>query len=202
MTEDEATQWLALFGSAPRPSFKLVTSEIQSLVFGGLKFMPFGTCLIMSLPPDTAKARAWLRDIARHVAFNDGRRLGAPAIVTLSLGAPGLARLGLPEEGLRTFPFAFQEGMVTDARARILGDVRGNAKDNWWWGTSQPDAALLVYGRTAEAVAELQAKLDAIAVQYGATCIRNHPAERDYRRQAGSVRLRRWHLSASDPWNL
>ncbi len=175
MTEDEAVRWLALFGSAARPAFKLVTSEIQSLVFGGLRFMPFGTCLILSLPPETAAARAWLREIAPHVAFDDGRRLGAPAVVTLAFGLPGLARLGLPEEGLQSFPFAFREGMVTEARSRILGDVRGNATRNWWWGQSQPDAALLMYGRTAAAVAKLQADLDAVAVRHGATCIKVIP---------------------------
>ena len=45
MTEDEAIRWLALFGSAARPASKLVSSEIQSLVFGGLGFLKFGTCL-------------------------------------------------------------------------------------------------------------------------------------------------------------
>nr|WP_294522201.1 hypothetical protein [uncultured Rhodopila sp.] len=175
MTEDEAVQWLASFGSAARPAFKMVTSEIQSLVFGGLSFMPFGTCLLLSLPRETPAARAWLRDVAPHVAFDDGRRLGAPAIITLALGAPGLARLGLPEEGLNSFPFAFREGMVTEARSRILGDVRGNGHQYWWWGQAQPDAVLLVYGRTAEAVAKLQGDLDAIAARHGAACTRVIP---------------------------
>ena len=35
------------------------------------------------------------------------------AVVTLALGARGLQRLGLPEQGLATFPFAFLEGMTT-----------------------------------------------------------------------------------------
>ena len=49
MTEDEAIRWLALYGSAARPASKLVSSEIQSLVFGGLGFLKFGTCLLFDL---------------------------------------------------------------------------------------------------------------------------------------------------------
>ena len=130
MTEDEAIRWLALFGSAPRPPDNLLSSEIQSLVFGGLGFMPCGTCLLFDLPEDVAVARKWLADILPDIAFNDGRRyLEKRAVVTLALGARGLRRLGLPEEGLATFPFAFQEGMTTASRARILGDVGPNASD-------------------------------------------------------------------------
>jgi deferrochelatase/peroxidase EfeB len=175
MTQDEATRFLALFGSATRPDFKLVSNEIQSLLFGGLSFLPFGTCLLFSLPAETARARAWLNDVSPHIAFNDGRRLGAPAVVTLALGAPGLARLGLPEEALRTFPFAFQEGMISEARARILGDLGENAPEYWWWGQHQPDAALLVYGRSADAVASLQTVLLGIASQHGAELVNTIP---------------------------
>jgi hypothetical protein len=54
LTNDEAMQWLALFGSAPRPDAKLETNQIQSLVFGGLGFMPHGACLLYRLPVDSA----------------------------------------------------------------------------------------------------------------------------------------------------
>lgn len=158
MTEDEAHRWLALFGSAARPASKLVSTEIQSLLFGGLKFMKFGVCLLQRLPDQVKDARTWLRAVLPHVAFNDGRRLGADAIVTLSIGASGLARLGLPDHGLSTFPFAFLEGMTAEYRARILGD-RGGAGGKWEWDDRAYDAALLVYGKSAEAVAALAAEI-------------------------------------------
>lgn len=65
--------WLALFGSAARPATKLVSSEIQSIIFGGLGFMPFGTCLFHDLPETLADARAWPAAIMPNVAFNDWR---------------------------------------------------------------------------------------------------------------------------------
>ena len=175
LTEDEAMRWLALFGSAARPAEKLASNEIQSLVFGGLGFLNFGTCLILELPEELARARAWLHRIRGHVAFDDGRRLDAPAVVTLALGAPGLARLGLPEEGLRTFPFAFLEGMATESRARMLGDTGADAPSQWSWGQAQPAAALLVYGRSEEAVASLEASLTKVGDELGASLVRKIP---------------------------
>jgi deferrochelatase/peroxidase EfeB len=167
MTEDEATSWLAAFGSAARPDSKLVSNEIQSLIFGGLGFMPYGTCLLYDLTSDVAKMRQWARCVFPHIAFNDGRRLGADAVVTFALGPRGLARLGLPADSLETFPFAFLGGMTTPARARILGDLGENGTDYWQWGQTQPDVALLVYGRSEQAVAELQAKLSQYARAQG-----------------------------------
>jgi deferrochelatase/peroxidase EfeB len=168
MTEDEAIRWLALFGSAARPATKLVSSEIQSLVFGGLGFLHHGTCLIFDLPDDVAAARKWLAAVMPHVAFNDGRRLvDRKAVVTLALGARGLKRLGLPEQGLATFPFAFLEGMTPPARARILGDIDSNGAEYWTWGRSQPDVALLIYGEEESNVLALAKQLTEVATQAG-----------------------------------
>jgi deferrochelatase/peroxidase EfeB len=166
MTEDEAIRWLALFGSAPRPESKLVNNEIQSLLFGGLKFMPCGVCLLFRLPDDVGTARTWLREVYPFVAFNDGHRLAAEAVVTLALGASGLRRLGLAEEGLATFPFAFLEGMTPEYRARILGD-KPDVDGPWVWDDRNFDAALLVYGKTPEALAELENKLRRLAAEAG-----------------------------------
>src|SRR5262249_32870578 len=140
--------------SAARPASKLFNNEIQSIVFGGLGFMKCGICLLFDLPEDVDASRTWLANLVPRIAFNDGRRFesGSKAVVTLALGARGLKRLGLPEEGLATFPFAFLDGMTTPARARILGDFNRNAVENWTWGRSQPDVALLIYGTTQESV--------------------------------------------------
>ena len=84
-------------------------------------------------------------------------------MVTLAFGPEGLKRLGLPDEGLETFPYAFLDGIRTEARARILGDTGANAAEHWRWGQHQPHAALLVYGYTADEVATLEAELARIS---------------------------------------
>jgi deferrochelatase/peroxidase EfeB len=162
MTEDEAINWLALFGSAARPASKLVSNDIQSLVFGGLGFLPFGTALICELPTDRETARRWLKAVYDDIAFNDGRRLAGEAVITLSLSWRGLTRLGLPEYVGPTFPLAFVDGMTRDYRSRILGDVDENSPPNWRWGSNSPDAAVLIYGRSDTSVADVKMRfLDA-----------------------------------------
>ncbi|MFL5211577.1 MAG: Dyp-type peroxidase [Microvirga sp.] len=178
MTEEEADTWLALFGSAARPVEKLVSSEIQSIVFGGLGFMPFGACLVVELPEKVDAARRWLQFVSQHIAYNDGRRLRRTAIVTLALGARGLERLGLPEEGLATFPFAFLDGMTSAGRARILGDFGENGSEHWRWGRTPADAVLLVYGETPGDVAGLEESLSQSAADLGMAAFHRIPLRR------------------------
>ena len=202
LTEDEADSWLALFGSAPRPSSKLVSSEIQSIVFGGLRFMPFGTCLFYDLPETVAEARKWLAKLMPKVAFNDGRRLKERAVATLALGANGLKRLGLPEEGLATFPYSFLTGMVDDSRARILGDTGMNTVENWRWGKAAPHAAVLIYGKSAEDIRELEAVLAGMAETHGVRLTHRVPLKEITDNKSEPFGFRGWHLTAGDPGHL
>ncbi len=172
MTEDAAALWLSRFGSAIRPVEKLVSSEIQSLLFGGLGFLPHASCTLWTLPDNETHARGWLNAIAPHIAFNDGRRVRDDdeinAIVQLALSAKGLEALGLPAEGLATFPPAFLDDMTGPGRARILGDVGANGPEQWWWGQQSAHVAVLLYGQTPEDFAALTAEVKAIGEAHGA----------------------------------
>ncbi|HEX9966145.1 MAG TPA: hypothetical protein VGB04_14300 [Allosphingosinicella sp.] len=167
LTNDEAIQWLALFGSYPRPAAKLQTSQIQSLVFGGLGFMPHGTCLLFDLPEDEGRARAFMATLYPRTAFGDGRKLRRDSVLTVALGARALERLGLPDRCVSGFPPAFLEGMGTDGRARILGDTGEDAPEHWRWGRQSSDVALLVYGVTEADVAALDGEVCAAAATAG-----------------------------------
>jgi deferrochelatase/peroxidase EfeB len=167
LTNDEAKEWLTLFGSAERPDATLETSEIQCLVFGGLGFMKDGSAVLYDLPDDEARARAFVRGLYPHVGFGDGRKLGRDAVLTVALGPGALAKLGLPEECLSGFAAAFLEGMSTEARTRILGDINRNAPDGWRWGREPYDIALLVYGYDEEAVGRLCATVAGLARENG-----------------------------------
>src|SRR5262249_25063512 len=144
------------------------TTQIQSLLFGGLGFKPEGIFLAISLPDGEAKSRRWLAELLPRVAFNDGRYLRQPAVLTLGTSARGLARLGVPKEGVDTFPAAFVSGMQGPGRDRILGDTGENAPGNWWWGTDPIDVVLLVYGDDGPAVDALREEVIA--------CCRRHDA--------------------------
>jgi deferrochelatase/peroxidase EfeB len=173
MTDEEAIAWLALFGSAARPPGKLESNQIQSLLFGGLGFMPYGTLLLVDLADDMPAARGWLRDIRAEIAFDDGRRLERKAVLTLGLGPGALAKAGLPGEAIETFPPAYLDGMTGPGRGRILGDVED---DEWWWRRSGAyDAAVLVYGSDARSAAALVRKIKKVTAGYGHAVERSLP---------------------------
>jgi deferrochelatase/peroxidase EfeB len=167
LTNEEALDWLALFGSVVRPDAKLESSEIQSLVFGGLGFLPFGICLFYRLSDNPDSACRFLARLKRHVAFSDGRRLQSDAVITLGVGPNALAKLGLPAECVNGFPVAFLNGMAH--RARLLGDIEANAPENWQWGRHEsPDVAILVYGTSPQAVTALETQIESAASAHGA----------------------------------
>ena len=174
-TQDEAVRWLALYGSSPRPVDTLEVTQIQSLIFGGLGFKASGQLLLLVLPEHVADARAWLALILPDVAFGDGRFLRAPAVLTLGLSAPALDKLGLDGAALATFPAAFLTGMSSAGRSRILGDTGRNAPEQWWWGKTLEDVALLVYGDASAAVEDLIAKVDERCRSSGANIMRRIP---------------------------
>jgi deferrochelatase/peroxidase EfeB len=146
-TEDEARDWLTLFGSAVRPRPKLETDEIQSLIFGGLGFLPNAVVKLVKLSSDVSQARACLGALAPFIAFNDGKRFAGRDVISLSLSHAGFRTLGLDEDALASFPLAFQTGMTGPGRDRILGDREHNAKASWvWGGTGEPDLAIIVFG--------------------------------------------------------
>lgn len=149
-TETEAAEWLTLFGSARRPSAKLDTPQIQSIVFGGMGFKPEGRLVTIRLGEDIPANQAALARIFPALSFNDGRYIAEEAVVTIGVTCRGLARLGLPEDAIETFPAAFRLGMRGEGRARILGD---DPDADWWWDKGEVDGVLLVYGDTTEAVA-------------------------------------------------
>ena len=89
--------------------------------------------MIAELPANKDRAGAWLKAIYGDIAFNDGRRLQEPAVLTLALSWRGLTKLGLPEYAGPTFPFAFVQGMTTPNRRR----------DSRRFGRQQPGALAL-----------------------------------------------------------
>lgn len=175
LTEDEAMHWLALFGSASRPPSKLDIQGIQKIVFGGLGSNPFGEVVTVNLGSDPHSNREWLGAILPHVKFSDGRFEGLDAIITFGASCQGLAKLGLPQSCLDTFPFAFRSGMTGAGRDRILGDTGANAREHWWWGKDGVDIALLVYGKKAGDVAGLVERIAGFCTRHSCVMVNRIP---------------------------
>jgi len=144
-TEEDAADWLSCFGSSPRPSNSLQTTEIPTLVFGGLRPLRFGTCILVRLAADVAATKSWLAGIEPQVCYGDTLASDRALIVAFSWS--GLRRLGVTESQLATFPIAFQHGVAAPWRSRVLGDEGRSAPQNWQWGGpgTETDAVVLVY---------------------------------------------------------
>ncbi len=185
MTDQEATTWLALFGSAARPEHKIESNQIQSLVFGGLGFMPHGRLLLIDFAEDTPATRGWLTEILPRIAFDDGRKLTPEAVITLALGPDALRKAGLPRDALETFPIAYLDGMTGPGRSRILGDAPADPENPWWWRADRPyDAAVLVYGKTGRDMQRLARLVADAANDYGHAVARTVPLHKIPRRAA------------------
>jgi len=63
----------------------------------------------------------------------------------LALTKEGLAALGLSQDELETFSFPFLEGMNSERRQRVLGDIGPNDPKGWdWGGQGQPEEHILL----------------------------------------------------------
>lgn len=175
-TESEAQAWIDLFGSRPRPPAAMEHEEIQSIVFSGMGKLHASELIPLRIPEGNDAWPDWLLGLIG--AGEDDASPAAPMRVAfgnappseeglvLALSAAGLRRLGLDRlradlgggrrgSMLDTFPPAFLDGMASERRARILGDLGESAATNWPWAQpeGEPHAVLIVYARDADLLA-------------------------------------------------
>jgi len=118
---------------------QLEFDDIQALIFAGYGSLRLSRYVFLHLE-DAALARGWLRELVEAVTTErfllEARERGAwlREAVHVAFTARGLEALGLEGEVLCTFSPEFQEGMVTERRSRILGDVGGSAPARWEFG--------------------------------------------------------------------
>ena len=113
----------------------LEMNEIQGMVLHGHPRREAAAYLLLEVI-DAPRARSWLdRLLAAGLVGTSGTQPGTnEPLVNLAVTHPGLAALGLPQQGLDSFVGEFQEGMCTEHRSRVLGDVEHSAPANWDWG--------------------------------------------------------------------
>ncbi|TWT13072.1 cytochrome P450 [Reyranella sp. CPCC 100927] len=170
-TDTAAQAWLDCFGSMPRPDYAIETMEVQSLVFRALGDLPYTACVVLRLPDQPQHCTSWLDGLMppngkpasaegiEPITFGDRPTVkdknGFRVATFVAFSAAGLARFGVPDVGLKTFPGPFTAGMIS--RSRILGDVGSSAPETWRWADGQPvdgrptaDAVLFLYADSAE----------------------------------------------------
>lgn len=128
---DAERVWFMFPRYAPPPKKDWLTFDPKNVQAGIA--MPFKTAtnvvhgaLVLLRITHVSKAMDWLSTCA----VSDGTDLGGAHVTfTLGLTRPGLVRLGIHARWLERLPREFIEGM--EARAGILGDVRGNHPQYW-----------------------------------------------------------------------
>jgi Dyp-type peroxidase family len=81
-------------------------------------------------------------------------------VVNVALTSEGLRALGLDQRVLRGFPTEFQQGMVSESRKRVLGDVETSDPVHWQWGGPTEPAVhvlLMLYAASDSELAGLLA---------------------------------------------
>jgi len=140
--------------------------DIQGLVVSGYgKSMPAARYLLLGVR-DPGAARRWLGDIAGRVTTSEGAQTRRS--INIAFTGAGLAALGLRPDELRTFSTPFQEGMASEHRQRLLGDVGTSHPRTWAWGgpagqpgeavSAQVHVGLLLFAQHEDAMAEVEAE--------------------------------------------
>tara|TARA_R110002051_G_scaffold273597_1_gene334232 strand:- start:7106 stop:12010 length:4905 start_codon:yes stop_codon:yes gene_type:complete len=176
-TDSEIRAWMDLLGSRPRPKNALETSEIQSLVFGGMGKLKSSEMVAVEFPPKDAAGddalAAWFKHLSGFDITGENKnltlRFGERRIederyaLNVALSPAGIRRLGLdqfhhtqdglPSTAYDSLPAAFRSGMVSDDRKRLLGDSN---HEHWAWGnTDNIHAVLLVYALNEDALEDV-----------------------------------------------
>jgi Dyp-type peroxidase family len=165
--------WLAPDVSAParkgasdttgpdRPGIEL--AAVQALVLRSHKDLASAAYVMVRLPDDPSSARDWLAGVLPEVTSAEAASANElTRAVQLAVTASGLQRLGVDSAMLQGFSRPFLEGMVTEHRSRILGDVAGSDPTRWRWGgpaDAPIDVLLAVFAADAAAVAVVASEL-------------------------------------------
>lgn len=108
---------------------RLELDDIQGIVLSGYGKLVAASFVLLSIE-DATRARNWLGALPLRSAA----ATNAKTAVNVALTSQGLRAVGVPYQILRTFPTEFQEGMVSEYRKRVLGDVGASDPLHWQWG--------------------------------------------------------------------
>ena len=70
-SDQDCADWLALFGSAPRPADSLQLQEIPTLAFGGLSSLRYSACVVITLSNKIDDCKAFLHGRLEHACYGE-----------------------------------------------------------------------------------------------------------------------------------
>lgn len=119
---------------------ELELDDIQGLLRHGYPYFDSAAYCLFDIGNAAVGARQWLRTLIDPAEpWIDGAHLHFERLrfdycsVAIAFTAHGLQTLGLGAEDLQTFVTEFQEGIATENRSRLLGDVSASRPEDWLW---------------------------------------------------------------------
>ena len=146
-------------------------TDIQGMVTRGYSKL-VNTAYFLVRISNGENARSWLKEIVPLVDSADHSKYKSETL-HLAFGVNGLRNLGLSKETISNFPIAFQEGISTPNRNRVLGDYGENAPNNWRWGGENNEHVLMIFHGEDEELLEsfMRNQRDIIASQDGISIV-------------------------------
>ena len=109
----------------------LELQDIQGIVLEGYGKLRHAAFILLAID-DPKRAGAWLASLSLRTAADKG----VATSTNVALTCAGLDKLGLEPPMLARFPSEFRDGMVSEFRRRIVGDIEDSSPENWHWGAS------------------------------------------------------------------
>lgn len=107
--------------------------DIQGVILHGYGAVEAAAFVLLKIG-DPAACRGWLAGVAPRVRNSEEGPKQADRCLNLAFTYAGLERLEVTERFTSSFGLAFEEGMVTPHRSRVLGDHGPSAPEHWRWG--------------------------------------------------------------------
>lgn len=132
----------------------LELNDIQAYVMEDYKSMLFSRYALIRVV-DAGLAKQWLADNVTHIIAADelDTKEASGKLLNIAFTAQGLKALGMYEENVHAFSREFREGMITEHRIRLLGDIGSSSPDLWQWGNPANEEVhilMLVFGKDEE----------------------------------------------------
>jgi Dyp-type peroxidase family len=125
---------------------ELELSDIQGYVVRGYKYMMYSRYVMLNIT-EPALAKKFIKN--NVVDITHVNHHPTTHCLNFAFTSPGLKALGMMQENLDNFTREFREGMTTEHRQRLLGDLDSSAPGKWRWGGPSNDEVhilLMVFG--------------------------------------------------------
>ena len=131
--------------------YTIELEDVQGYVLREYGNMEFSRFVLLRITDDT-QAKKWINKICDELtnAVKVNKDDLPDKGLNIAFAKDGLTAMGLHKKNLDSFSPPFKEGMVTDHRHRLLGDIDSSHPDKWEWGGKNNEAVeiiLLVFGK-------------------------------------------------------